>query len=149
MTTTLNANRRVVDVQNSGDLLKPGMSVTVIVSAAHGARHVSIASMMLPTNDGFIALDSVKTPWYGSATYFSPGYDAGTELNDESCANIPGPTCGGVGPSPSSSPGGYNEGDEKYVHIHRGMHGIEDLKAHVYDWRNPVAKITVTRVRGH
>lgn len=144
MTTTLNANRRVVDVQNSGGLLEPGMSVTVIVSAAHGARHVSIASMMLPTNDGFIALDSVKTPWYGSSTYYSPGYDGGTEPNDESCKNIPGPTCGGVPFSP-----GEDENDEGFVHIHRGMHGIEDLDAHVYDWRNPVAKITVTRVRGH
>ncbi len=149
MTTTLNANRRVVDVQNSGDLLKPGKSVTVVVSAARGARYISIASMILPTNDGFIALDSVKAPRHGSATSFSPGYDAGTELNDESCANIPGPTCGGVGPSP----GVDNEGDEGYVHIHRGMHGIGSgdlkLKADVYDWRNPVAKITVKRVRGH
>ncbi len=149
MTITLNANRRVVDVQNSGDLLKPGKSVTVVVSAARGARYISIASMMLPTNDGFIALDSVKVPWYGSATYFSSGYDAGTELNDESCRHIPGPTCiSGVGPSP-----GENPGDEKFVHIHRGMHGIgsgdPELKADVYDWRNPVAKITVKRVRGH
>ena len=143
--TTLNANHHVIDVQNSGGLLGPGMSVTVVVSAAHGARRISIASMMLPTNDGFIALDSVKAPRHGSATYFSPGYDAGSEANDESCANIPGPTCGGVGPSP----GDDNPGDEKYVHIHRGTHGIGDLDESVYDWRNPVAKITITRVRGH
>ncbi len=71
------------------------------------------------------------------------------ELNDELCANIPGPPgiCGGVGPSPGEN----NDGDEGYVHIHRGMHGIGDpkLTADVYDWRNPVAKITVIRVRGH
>lgn len=144
MTTTLNANHRVVDVQDSGGLLAPGHSVTVIVSARHGAKRISIASMMLPTNDGFIALDSVKVPRHGSRTYFSPGYDAGSEPNDESCANIPGPFCGGVGPSP-----GTNPGDEGYVHIHRGTHGIGDLKPQVYDWRNPVAKITVTRVSGH
>jgi hypothetical protein len=34
------------------------------------------------------------------------------------------------------------------VHIHRGTHGIGDLDADRYDWRNPVARITVTRIRG-
>jgi hypothetical protein len=144
LTTTLNGNHRVVDVQNSGGPLFPGKSVTVVVSAAHGARRISIAAMMLPTNDGFIALDSVKVPRHGSATFFSPGFDAGSEQNDELCTNIPGPICNGVGPSP-----GENDGDEGYVHIHRGMHGIGDLAADVYDWRNPVAKITVTRVSGY
>ena len=77
-------------------------------------------------------------------TFFSPGFDAGSEPNDELCKNIPGPTCDGMGLSP-----GDNDGDEGYVHIHRGMHGIGDLAADVYDWRNPVAKITVTRVSGY
>jgi hypothetical protein len=142
LTTTLHADSQVVDVQSSAGLLGPGASVTVIVSAAHGAKHISIASMMLPTNDGFIALDSVRAPKRGSTTYFSPGYDAGTEPNDELCKNIPGPTCEGVPFSP-----GEDENDEGYVHIHRGIHGIGDLEASVYDWRNPVAKITVTRIR--
>lgn len=142
LTAVLEADPHVVDVQNSGGLLLPGNSVTVIVSAARGARHISLASMMLPTNDGFIALDSVKAPKRGSRTYYSPGYDGGTEPNDEWCMHIPGPTCGGAGPSP-----GENPEDEGYVHIHRGIHGVGDLNASVYDWRNPVAKITITRVR--
>ena len=142
LTTTLNGNSQVIDVQNSGGLLMPGQSVTVIVSAEHGAKMISIASMMLPTNDGFIALDSVEVSKHGS-TFYSLGYDAGSEANDELCINIPGPTCAGVGPSP-----GVNPGDENHVHVHRGTHGIGDLAAHVYDWRNPVARITVKRVRG-
>jgi hypothetical protein len=147
MTTLLNANSQVVDVQSSAGLLGPGASVTVIVSARRGAKHISLASMMLPTNDGFIGLDSVRVPKHGNAIYFSPAYDAGTEPNDELCANIPGPTCGGVGKSP-----GKDDNDEGYVHIHRGIHGIGDIKkespyAHIYDWRNPVAKITITRIR--
>ena len=140
----LKDKHQVVDVQNSVGPLMPGMSTIVIVRAGHGARRISIASMMLPTNDGFIALDSVKVPWRGSATYFSPGYDAGTEPNDQLCANIPGPQCGGYGLSDEGSPD-----DEGYVHVHRGTHDLGDLLAHVYDWRNPVAKITVTRVKGH
>ena len=141
----LNDMKHVADVQNSGDALVPGDSVTVVVKARHGARRISLAAMMLPTNDGFIALDSVKASNRGTQTYYSPGYDAGTEPNDELCINIPGPICGGEGLSPDEDPD-----DEGYVHIHRGIHGVGDLllQPAVYDWRNPVARITVTRI-GH
>ena len=139
LAATLTANPKVVDVQHSAGLLGPGQTVVVEVSAEHGAKRISLASMMLPTNDGFIALNSVKAPKHGTATYYSPGYDAGTETNDEWCANIPGPTCMGAGPSP------LDDG-EGFIHINRGIHGIGDLSADVYDWRNPVAKITITRV---
>jgi len=141
LTAVLQDDSRVADVQNSGGLLGPGESVTVTVSAKHGARNISMASMMLPTNDGFIALNSVKAPRRGTATYFSPGFDAGTEPNDELCISIPGPTCGGEGPSPAA-------GGEGYVHTNRGIHGIGDLAPDVYDWRNSVAKITISRAHG-
>jgi len=145
MTTALNDHSDVIDVQNSGGLLMPGHSVTVIVSARRGAKMISVASMMLPTNDGFIGLNNATASKRGSKTFYSAGYDAGSEANDELCANIPGgATCSGMG----SSPGDNNPGDENYVHVHRGTHGIGDLAADVYDWRNPVARITVTRVRG-
>ena len=141
-------------VENSGGLLLPGESITVEISAAHGARHITVASMMLPTNDGFIALNSVKAPKRGSVTYYSPGYDAGTEPNDELCVNIPGPTCGGAGRSGPDQD--EVDTDEGYVQIHRGIHGLVnpisglvDLAADVFDWRNPVAKITITRIRGN
>ncbi len=142
LSAVLQDDPRVADVQDSGDLLGPGESVTVTVSATHGAHNISMASMMLPTNDGFIALNSVKAPRHGTVTYYSPGYDAGTEPNDELCISIPGPTCGGEGPSPGA-------GGEGYVHINRGIHGIGDLAPDVYDWRNAVAKITVSRVNSH
>lgn len=138
----LKNNHRVADVQSSDGLLAPGDSVTVSVAAKKGARHISLASMMLPTNDGFIALNAVKAPRHGSVSYYSSAFDAGSEPNDELCISIPGPTCGGTGPSPEA-------GGEGYVHIHRGMHGIGDLAPDVYDWRNPVAKITITRMHDH
>ena len=140
----LKGMNHVADVQNSGGLLMPGDSITVVVKARHGPRRISLAAMMLPTNDGFIALDSVKAPNRGTLTYYSPGYDAGTEPNDEWCANIPGGgTCAGEGLSPPVG----NPGDEGYVHIHRGIHGVGELEPATYDWRNPVARITVTRIR--
>lgn len=140
LTTLLEGNRRVVDVTDSGGLLAPGESVTVTVAASHGAKRVSLASMMIPTNDGFIALNGVKAPRNGrSVTYWSPGYDAGSEPNDELCDNIPGPVCGGTGGSPDAD-------GEGYVHIHAGIHGIGDLEPGDFDWRNPVAKITIRHI---
>ncbi len=139
LTASLRANSKVIDVQSSAGLLMPGQSVSVDVSAKYGAKRISLASMMLPTNDGFIALNSVKAPKQGTATYYSPAYDAGTETNDELCVSIPGPTCGGDAASPSDD-------GEGYVHIHRGMHGIGSLAADQYDWRNPVVKITITKI---
>ena len=141
LAAVLQDDSRVADVQNSDGLLGPGESVTITVRAKHGARNISMASMMLPTNDGFIALNSVKAPRHGKATYYSPGYDAGTEPNDELCISIPGPTCGGEGASPGA-------GGENYVHINRGVHGIGDLPPEVFDWRNSVARITISRVHG-
>ncbi len=130
---------RVVGTGHSEGLLGPGESVTVEVPAGN-ANRISLAAMILPTNDGFIALNGVETPRFGSQTYSVPGYDAGSEPNDELCVSIPGPTCGGEGGSP-------NVGGEGFVHIHAGIHGIGGLKADTYDWRNPVATIMIQRVR--
>ena len=133
----LAANKRVTATSVSSGLLAPGASVTIKVSA-NGARYISLASMLIPTNDGFFALNNVRVSGEGVSTFYSPAYDAGTEMNDELCVDIPGPVCGGEGYSP-------NADGEGYVHIHSGIHGIGDLSAATYDWRNPVARITVRR----
>lgn len=139
--TELEGNEKVVEVVDSGGLLTPGESVAVTVAARKGAKWISLASMMIPTNDSFIALNGVKVPDNGKASvYFSPGYDAGSEANDESCLNIPGPVCGDEGVSPES------DNDEGYVHISGGIHGIADLAPEAYDWRNPTAKIVIRKV---
>ena len=71
-------------------------------------------------------------------TVFVPAYDAGTEINDESCDSIPGPVCGGEGMS--------GEDGEGFVSVHRGIHGVADLPAETYDWRNPVASISIRKM---
>ena len=144
LTTLLLANPDVRDVVNSGGLLNPGQSVTQRVSTGGGFDNVSVAAMLIPTNDGFFAVNDLEGPNGQEAiTVFSPAYDAGTERNDELCASIPGPSfieCGGAGGG--LAPGG----GEGYVHIHAGIHGIGDLRPAIRDWRNPVAKITIRRV---
>lgn len=128
---------QVFDTADSGGLLFPGDSVTVYVNARGRFNRVSVVGMLIPTNDTFVALDSAYlSRWERS--YVVPAYDAGSEVNDEICANIPGPTCGGEGNSMADGEG--------FVHISRGIHGAGDLPSIDYDWRNPVAQITVRRV---
>ena len=87
----------------------------------------------------------VKGPKGGKTIMvFARAYDSGTEMNDELCANIPaGGSCGGTGFDPDRTAA------EGYVHVHRGIHGVgPDLSPETYDWRNPVARIVITRSGG-
>jgi hypothetical protein len=144
LTALLLGNPNVRNVVNSGGLLNPGQSVTQRVSTLGSFDNVSVAAMLIPTNDGFFAVNDAEGPnGQASITVFSPAYDAGTERNDETCASIPGPNfveCGGPGG------GGAPGGGEGYVHIHAGIHEIGDFIASNRDWRNPVARISIRRV---
>lgn len=118
--------------------LMPGQSVTLEIDGSNRVRYLSFAAMMLPTHDNFVAIDSVPLPWT-SSTVYAKAYDAGTEDNDEMCVNIPGPPCMGANVDDASGEG--------YVHVANGIHGGADLDPLLHDWRNPVAKVTITRQR--
>jgi len=100
----------------------------------------SVVSMLVNTNDALVVVDSLKLPSHSgeSVKTYAIAYDAGTETNDEMCAHIPGPACGGAGGSP-------DDDGEGFVHVHRGLQGVGDLDAAQQDWLNPVAVVTVTR----
>lgn len=118
-----------------------GESNSFRIRARQNARLFSMAAMLLPSNDSFAALDSVRLPKRGSVTYYAKGYDAGTEANDQSCDHIPGGAmCSGEGFNPARD----DRGD--YVHISSGIHDLHDLTAAAYDWRNPVAEVTIRRI---
>ena len=131
-------------VSGSG-LTNPGATTTLIVEGRRGFARLSVAAMLIPTNDAFFALNGIELPRGDDMlTVTAPAYDAGSERNDELCASVPGPffaECKGSGGGAKAG------GGEGYVHIHAGIHGIGDLPAAVRDWRNPVALITVRRVR--
>lgn len=131
--------RAVSATATTGDLLAPGASTSFAIRGRPSQDRLSLAAMLLPTNDGFYAIDAVALPAQGSYTYTAVAYDAGSEFNDELCSNIPGPQCGGSGLSV--------EDGEGYVHVHPGTHGMADLSRANYDWRNPVALVTVTRIK--
>jgi hypothetical protein len=135
------ANPAVDSTTTSAGLLAPGASVTIQVTARSARDHLSMAAMLIPTNDGFFAFQNLALPaGRNSFEVYGPAYDAGSEPNDELCSNIPGPVCGGAGGSPGA-------GGEGYVHVHSGIHGIGNLVPADYDWRNPVVRVEIRKSR--
>lgn len=136
--------RQVGEAQPTSAPIPPGASAVYTIGGAREFDVLSIVGMLVNTNDAFFAIDSQTLPRArrGSRTYYAAGYDAGSEGNNEDCAFVPGPAC------PDGSGNARSTGDaEGFVHIHNGVHGIADLAPDAYDWRNPVAKVTITRVR--
>jgi hypothetical protein len=112
-----------------------GQEVVIPVWVNKFYPYVTIASMAINTNDAFIAINSMALKAGDRVT--SVGYDAGSEENNELCTSIPGPAC------PANS-GNVRDGNgEGFVHVSRGVHGIEDLDASTQDWRNPMMLVNV------
>jgi hypothetical protein len=120
----------------------PGETATIRIQGSRRGRfdRLSMAGMLVITNDAFFGLNHVSLPHHGSVTHLSRAYDAGSEANNEDCKFIPGPPCN----SPKVR---ATMGAEGYVHVHAGIHGIKDLKPETRDWRSDVAVIRIRRVR--
>jgi len=138
LTGALSGADGICDVIAADGPVPPGGSTTITIVGS-GKRVVSIATMLVNTNDAFAGLKSMPMPKaYATASQTISAFDAGTETNDELCANIPGPACGGAGTDASDGEG--------FVHVHRGIHGIGELDPAEYDWRNPVAHVSIRRI---
>lgn len=148
LTATLKGNPAVFDV-TTGKGVAPGASETITVRTLDAFDSVIVAAMLIPTNAGFFALNDVEGPkGNDTITLYSVAYDAGSKPDDELCANIPGPAgvCSGTGFVPESTDCSNSPGCVGYVFVHRGIHGIGDLDASKFDWRNPVAQIVIQRL---
>jgi hypothetical protein len=146
--TVLNANRNVgATVAATGPTL-PGATLRLTITARPGFDRLSMASMLIPTNDAFVALNGfdLRSLARGKSVQLQPvAYDAGAEINNEKCEALPStpffPECGANG-------GGQIAGQgEGFVHVHNGVHGIGDLVPWVRTWQNPVASVEIKRVR--
>ena len=131
----------VFDYAVAGGGIPPGASMTVEVSVQRRRGRLSLAGMLVSTNDAFVGLDGYTLPFTpfglsGDLVVLAPAYDAGSEANTESCDHIPGPPCG----SPEVR---VTDGAEGFVHVHRGVRGAGDLDDSAKDWRNPVARIRI------
>ena len=121
-------------VTQATEPIPPGQTLTLYVYGSRYSR-ISLASMILPTNDGFVAINSKRVKPYGTTTIYLSAYDAGTEMNDENCENIPGPlSCGGGE--------GYNVAlGEGFVYPHPGTHGENEISVEEFSWADPVAMV--------
>ena len=138
-------------------LLAPGSSIMITDMTTGANDRLSILAMMLPSNDGFMGLDSWKIPdTAGTYTLYVNAYDAGTEANDEIVNGGGAPGVAGIPADPGANNGENATGvtsteSNQMVHIHRGnigdtdaTGGISDVDSRIHRWLNPVAKVTVT-----
>lgn len=144
------AGDMATDAVTTDGLLGPGETVSVTVSGIPDKDFASVTAMLIPTNDTFIDFSRIRLPRKGAIEMLAGALDAGTEANTQSCADIPGPRCGGMGYDAAP-----DENAEGYVHIGNGFHDlgeVDDNNAEVlgpvlYDWGNYVARIVVRRMK--
>jgi hypothetical protein len=119
-------------------------------------KYLSIVAMLLPTNDGFVGLDSLRIPKIpGIYTYYLNGYDAGTEANDERITGGGAPGVAGIPADPGGNAGTGGTGAVAFdantnVHIHPSvvgdtdpLGGLSDLDSAIHRWQNPVAEVII------
>jgi hypothetical protein len=134
----LSTLEEVHDVAVSSVPLLPGESVTVEVDVVGQFREITAVGMLATSNDAFFAVNGVRVP-VKSRTIGGLAYDAGSEVNSESCEFIPGPPC--ENPFVRDT-----DGAEGFVHIHAGVHGTGDLIPSEHDWHNPAVVVTIDRM---
>jgi hypothetical protein len=134
----------VMDVQMTG-MTMPGVTTEIMISGMYGYR-LSLVSMLIPTNDAFLGAN-MMLPGEGGMMGYANAYDAGTEMNDEMCSSIPNPPptdwaeCGGM--LGAGARIGMGEGG---IVISNGINGQGDFMPMMRDWKNPVARITITKM---
>lgn len=138
----------VVDASASGDApFGPGAQQQVMVTIPrHQVYYLSLATMLVNTNDAFTGLNAVDVTSLAVGDSWSSRagvYDAGTEANTESMGTIPGPADGGTGYLAERD-------DVDFVSKHPGVVSQDDglsssvlTQAHRFD--NPAIAVTITR----
>ena len=133
-------------------------SATYMITTRGKADMLSFVSMLICTNDGFTALNSVELPKKrskgskgsrGATTVFARAYDARTETNTEDFADMVPPCQGLIGVSSDDSGTGSSNpllAEDGVVIPHVGIFGGVDLHREVHDWADPVAKIVIERM---
>ena len=129
-------------------VVPPGGSVTVTVTADMVNSSLSVGSMLVSTNDAFIAATDVAlfdedgAPVSASLDLMS--YDAGSEDNTEMASDIPGP----LGLDAAVDPEGSNERvptEGGVIAAHEGIQAVGDV-GEAFAWEEPTAMLMITPV---
>jgi hypothetical protein len=159
MAALFGGSSKVTDVVDVGRPLTAGGTTvgsftdtaTFDIVAAPGDR-LSLTTMLICTNDGFLGLDAVKLPKSGTETFFLNGYDAGREDNTEQSVDIVDP-CSALNPGfpLAGDPNGNEDAavattPAEPIHHHPGIAGTADLSVANHGWADPVARVTIERL---
>ena len=136
----VNGASGVYDVISSGNVIVYGNKASFDFSAPKNAK-ISFAAMLATSNEAFTAVSGKPLP-KRSVAYMASTYDAGSELNNENCAYIPGPPC-----SAESGNARATVGAEGFITIHGGIKGGSDLNPSQLDWRGATSIVTIERIR--
>ena len=141
-----NAHASVLTSVGGAGAIMPAASETLMANVTDLAGlQLSIAGMLVNTNDGFAALQGldISTLAVGESTSaFLAVFDAGTEANTETALTMPG--TGGTGFDAVRD-------DVGFISVHRGVVTVDDGLAtsglfdkHRFD--NPAVKVTIRRI---
>ena len=124
----------------------PGPNVlTARISGDREKRFLSLATMLICSNDGFAGVSGVALPTSATpVTAYAYAYDAGTERNTEADGDIV-PPCFGIGPTTGTGGGGH-VGEQLNVRMHPGFDGPRALSPKLHGWSGPVAMVSIQLV---
>ena len=129
-------------------VVPPGGSLTVTVTADMVNSSLSVGSMLVSTNDAFIAATDValfdEDGAPVSASLDLNAYDAGSEENTEMASDIPGP----LALDAAVDPEGSNERvptEGGVIAAHEGIQGGADV-GEAFAWDEPTAMLMITPV---
>ena len=121
-------------------------SVTFTLNARHGDL-LSLAGMLIVTNDGFAGIDATGLPKSGSKVVYAVGYDAGSEENTEVSEDLVdeasqlGP---GALPGDPNGNASVDTVPQAAVSLHPNIAGGGDLTPETNGWLDPVLRVTIT-----
>lgn len=121
-------------------------STTFTIDSAEGEGYLSLAAMLICTNDGFAGVSNLALPAAGESTeVMVDALDAGTEQNTESLGDLVPPCQDLNGVSGAAGTGESNPdlAENGTIGPHPGIAGSGDLTEEAHGFSGPVAEITV------
>jgi hypothetical protein len=142
----LGANGHVQSAEaTTGGAIAPGASANVFITTTSAANRISVAAMLICSNDGFASVRGARTSQHrGQTTRYGAAWDAGTEINTQLFGDIV-PPCSGI-PNVGTGETSPALAENGTVHRHRGITDGGDLSPATHGFKNPLIKVTVERV---
>ena len=134
------ADRANVAVTGGG-IIEPGNDAYATIVSTPGKRKLSVAGMLICTNDGFGAIDSVQLNASGAKqVIYGFAYDAGTEINTQVYTDL-------VPPCDDSGGGTFGTAEGGVVHAHAGIQAaVGDLTPGTHGWTGAVIMVEIELV---